>query len=128
MYSQGQVNFAAAVLLMPRNASYIYDVASGGIELSYAYEVKAAAKGHAPFNKLIRDKTARAWRSCSNARIQNVFGGVQPASFVANDHMQQICSGGGSPVGIDALRDDALEAILKAIREVPAVSKVMSYR
>lgn len=128
MYSSGQVDFASAVLFMPRNASYIYEVTSGGIELAYAYEVKAQGKGQSLFNKLIREKTSREWHSCSNARIQNVFGGVQPASFVANAHMQQICSGGGSPVSVEQLRDDALDAVVRAIREVPAVSKAVSYR
>jgi hypothetical protein len=128
IYSTDQVNFVSAVLLMPRNASYIYEVTSSGIELAYAYEVKAQGKGQPPFNKLIREKASRQWHSCSNARIQNVFGGVQPASFVANPHMQQTCSGGGSPVSVEQLRDDALDVVVRAVGEVPAVSKAVSYR
>jgi len=127
-YSQSDVNILAAALLMPRNASYIYDVSSGGIQLAYAFEVKATSKGAAPFDEVVRDRASREWRSCSNARIQNVFGGVQRADFVANDHMQSICGSGGSPASPDALRNEAVNRVAIAIGRIPAVAAAVSGR
>ncbi|KAA0678190.1 hypothetical protein DS837_28135 [Azospirillum brasilense] len=128
VYSQGDVNLLAAALLMPRNASYQYDLTTGGVELAYAFEVKATGKGIQPYDNLLRDKVSRSWRSCSNARIQNVFGGVQRADFVANDHMQQTCSGGGVPVSADSLRNNVLDDVVRSIKRIPAIERVASLR
>ena len=125
MYSQGQVNILAAAMFMPQNASYIYDLSTGGIELSYAFEIKATGKGAGAYNKLLRDKVSEQWRTCSNARIQNVFGGVQPANFVANDQMQQVC-GGGAPVSSEQVRDTALNRVIDSLKEIPAIAKAAS--
>ncbi|KAA0573336.1 hypothetical protein FZ983_30450 [Azospirillum sp. B21] len=122
-YSQTDVNLLAAALLMPRNASYIYEVSSGGVQLSYAFEVKATSKGAPAFDELVRDRASREWRSCSNARIQNVFGGVQRADFVANDHMQTVCGNGGSPSSPDALRSEAISRLVTAIGRIPGIAK-----
>ncbi len=125
-YSQSDVNILAAALLMPRNASYIYEVSSGGVQLAYAFEVKATSKKGQAFDELVRDRASREWRSCSNARIQNVFGGVQRADFVANDHMQSICGGGGSPTSPDALRSEAVGRIAAVIGKIPAVAAAVN--
>lgn len=121
-YSQTDVNLLAAALLMPRNASYAYEVSSGGVQLSYAFEVKATSKGAAAFDELVRDRASREWRSCSNARVQNVFGGIQRADFVANDHMQGVCGNGGSPSSPDALRSEAINRLVAAIGRIPAIA------
>uniref|UniRef100_Q46MB7 Uncharacterized protein n=2 Tax=Cupriavidus TaxID=106589 RepID=Q46MB7_CUPPJ len=41
--AQYNVNIVAAALLMPRNASYLYDKRTGGISLEYAYEIKGSS-------------------------------------------------------------------------------------
>lgn len=128
VYSQGDVNLLAAVMLMPRNASYLYDVTTGGVEVAYAFEIKANGKGMQPYDHLLRDKTNRTWRSCSNARIQNVFGGVQRADFVANDHMAQTCNGGGTPVSADRLRDSVLDDVIRSIKRIPVIERIASTR
>lgn len=125
-YSQSDVNMLAAALLMPRNASYIYEVSSGGVQLAYAFEVKATSKGEAPFDELVRDRASREWRSCSNERIQNVFGGVQRADFVANDHMRSVCGAGSSPASPDMLRNEAIDRLVTVIGRIPAIAKVAS--
>jgi len=127
-YSQTDVNLLAAALLMPRNASYAYEVSSGGVQLSYAFEIKAASKGAPAFDEVVRDRASREWRSCSNARVQNVFGGVQRADFVANDHMQTICGGGGSPSSPDALRSEAINRLVAAIGRIPAIANASAVR
>jgi hypothetical protein len=127
-YNRGDVNLLAAALLMPRGASYLYEVNSGGIQLSYAYEVRADGKGMEPISELIREKESRSWNSCSNARIQNVFGGVERADFLANQHMQSACSGGSRPVSIDDLREGALTKIAHVIAKVPSVAKAVDER
>ena len=116
-YQDYQVNLMAAVLLMPRNASYMYDLVSGGAELSYAIDVSISRNGTRVFNKLIRDRETRSYSFCRNARIQNVFGGVQAATFVANDHMQSQCSGNSSPVRARDLRERVIDGIAEQIRE-----------
>lgn len=122
MYSRGQVDLLAAAMLMPRNASYLYDLTTGGIELAYAFDIKVQSKGVAAYDTLLRDKINKQWRTCSNARIQNVFGGVEPATFVANDHMQQTCHG-GEPMNAEQVRDEALNRVMKSIKEIPAIAK-----
>ncbi|MBF0334954.1 MAG: hypothetical protein HQL40_15115, partial [Alphaproteobacteria bacterium] len=119
IYDQYQVNLLSAVLLMPKNASYIYDVSTGGIELSYAFEVTATGKAFPPYAKLIRDRVTRQWQTCSNARIQNVFGGVQPANFVANEHMQQTCGSTQALATPDQLRDVVIDALAREIGQIP---------
>lgn len=128
VYSQGDVNILAAVMLMPRNASYLYDVTSGGVEVAYAFEIKANGKSMAPYDYLLRDKVSRSWRSCSNARIQNVFGGVQPADFVANNHMQQTCNSNSSSISVDRLRDTVLDDVIRSIKRIPAIERAASIR
>lgn len=128
MYASYQVNLLAAALLMPRNATYSYDVTTGGIELSYAFEVKATDRRQPPFDRLVRKTASREWHSCSNARIQNVFGGVQPASFVANDHMQQVCSSSAGPASPSAVSAQALDDVVQVIREIPAIQNALSRR
>ena len=128
MYAQHQVNLLGAVLLMPRNASYVYEVAQGGVDVSYAFEVKAEGRGFPPVDQLIRERVSHSWTACSNARIQNVFGGVQPATFVANDHQVSTCSGNSGEVSSDKLRDSALEKIVAVIGKIPPIQRAVAIR
>lgn len=57
-YSHSEVNFISAALLMPRNASYLYEVVSGGAEIEYGYVISAVADGKAIYDELIRGRVA----------------------------------------------------------------------
>lgn len=119
-YAQHEVNLLSAALLMPRNASYLYEVVSGGAEIEYGYVVSAVADGKKIYDEVIRGKVGGEYRRCQNARIQNVFGGVSSADFVANEDMQQRCSGPSS-VSIDELRKDILSKIVDGVLKVPPI-------
>ncbi|MBZ0104615.1 MAG: hypothetical protein K8H84_03200 [Sulfuricella denitrificans] len=119
-YSQGQVNFLSGALLMPRNASYLYEVISGGAEIEYGYVVDAISEGKTIYEKVIRGKVGGEYQRCQNERIQNVFGGVNPATFVANDDQKQRCSG-PSATSLDQLRNEVLSKVVEGVREMPAI-------
>lgn len=119
-YAQHQVSLLSAALLMPRNASYLYEVISGGAEIEYGYVVDAVADGKTVYDKVIRGRVGGEYQRCQNARIQNVFGGVNPADFVANDDQQQRCSG-ASAASMDRLRREVLSKVVDGVRELPVV-------
>jgi len=91
-YAQYQVNFAAAVLLMPQNATYQFEYSQGGYEYEYAFDVALVRKDGSKSDRVVRDKGKLEWSSCKNMRIVNVFGGSQPAGFMANADMRNLCS------------------------------------
>jgi hypothetical protein len=123
-YAQHQVNFAAAVLLMPRNASYLYDISTSGSAIDYGYVVKVEAPNSPVFEQVVRGTAEGQDVRCSNARIQNVFGGVQAAEFVANEDMAVRCrSGNGKSMG--ALRADVYDAVADSVRSAPAIRRVI---
>lgn len=124
-YAQHQVNLISAALLMPRNASYLYEVVSGGAEIEYGYVVSAITDGKTAYDKVIRGKVGGEYRHCQNARIQNVFGGVNPADFVANEDQQQRCSG-PSATSMDQLRNEVLSKVVEGVKEVPAIKAAES--
>jgi hypothetical protein len=105
---------------MPRNASYIYEVVSGGAELEYGYVVTATVDGKVIYDELIRVKVGGQYRRCQNARIQNVFGGTSSAGFVANDDMRQRCAGPSS-VSIEQLRQEVFSKIIDGVLKVPPI-------
>lgn len=112
-----EVNIIAAVILMPRNASYMYEVISGGAKISYAYEITAFNENDQKiYNKLIRNNISETYKRCQNQRIQNVFGGVEKATFIANKNMERECNNGNSDVDIDALRLRINYEIIDGIR------------
>jgi len=116
-YAQHEVNIIQAALLMPRNAAYLYDVTSGGAEIEYGYVVTAVFDGKNIHDELVRGKVGGEYRRCQNARIQNVFGGVTSAGFVANSHMEQMC-GGSQAVSIDSLRSEVYSKLVEGILKV----------
>ena len=113
----------SAVLLMPRNASYLYEVVSGGAEIEYGYVVSAFADGKSIYDEVIRGRVGGQYRRCQNARIQNVFGGVSSAGFVANNDMQQRCSGPSSAT-IEKLREDVFSKVVDSVLMVPPIKVV----
>ena len=119
-YAQYEVNFLAGALLMPRNASYLYEFISGGNEIDYGYVVTAAIDGKTVYDEVIRGKVGAEYGRCQNARIQNVFGGVSSAEFIANDDMQRRCNA-SSPVSMEVLRDDVLSKIALSVLKVPSI-------
>ena len=69
----------------------------------------------------MRGKVGGTYARCENARIQNVFGGVTSAGFVANDDMQRRCNGQRS-VQVEDLRRDVLSKILESVKNVPQIA------
>jgi hypothetical protein len=122
-YATHEVNMVSAILLMPRNASYLYEVVSGGAEIEYGYVVSAFVDGKSIYDEVVRGRVGGEYRRCQNARIQNVFGGVSSAGFVANDDMQRRCSGPSS-ASIENLRKDVFSKVVDGVLKVPPVKVV----
>jgi len=124
-YAQHQVNIVSAALLMPNNASYIYDIVSGGKEIEYGYVVSAHKGGEKIFDKVIRGTVNGKYEKCQNSHIQNVFGGVSPANFIANDDMRQRCSGSRSnPRTMESLRKSVYSKVVEGVLEIPSIDRV----
>lgn len=126
-YAQYQVNLVGSVLLMPRNASYLYEVVTGGAEIEYGYVVTAINNDKVIYDEVIRGKVNGEYERCKNARIQNVFGGVSPASFVANDDMRVRC-GDRSVVSMENLRKEVLSKVVDGILKVPPIKFVHKFQ
>lgn len=124
-YSTADINFLSAALLMPKNASYLFDLVTGGYSLDYGYVVTARRDQSPPTESVVRGKVEANYRKCLNPRIQNVFGGVSRADFVANENMQQRCSGPSS-ASMDELRQQVLAKIADQVINVPGIHAVHS--
>ena len=74
----------------------------------------------------LRDRITYSNSKCTNARIQNVFGGVQRAEFIANDDMVHRCSGSSSNKSIDDLRAEVYARITRTIAALPPIARVQS--
>lgn len=119
-YSFSEVSFFNAVLLMPRNASYLFDLITAGAEIEYGYGVAASKGGKQFFDEVTRGRVGGEFSRCQNQRIQNVFGGISSANFIANDDMQSRC-GYSKPVGIDGLRASVLGKVVDLVSVIPDV-------
>lgn len=119
-YASHQVNPFGAAFMMPRDASYLYEVTTGGMEIEYGYVVQAHANGKPVFDKLVRGRLDQSWQRCANARVQNVFGGVIPAQFVANPDMEQRCAGSDS-ASPDTLRGRVLSEVVREVLNIPEI-------
>jgi hypothetical protein len=82
-----------------------------------------AADSKTIYDEIVRGKVGGEYRRCQNARIQNVFGGVTSADFVANDDMQQRCSGQNS-ASVEDLRKDILSKIVNNVLKIPPIKAV----
>lgn len=122
-YSNGQVDILSAALLMPKNASYQFDLRTGGAEIEYGYVVSAWRDGKKLSEGVVRGKVGGEYRKCENARVVNVFGGVSAAGFMANDDMRRACSG-PTTVSMDDLRGQVLEKITAQVRSIPEIERV----
>lgn len=124
-YSYFQVDVLKAALLMPKNASYLFDLKTGGAELDYGYVVSSWKNGVKLRETILRGKLGGTSRKCENPRIVNVFGGVSSAGFVANNDMESACSG-QNEISMDALRSELLGKIANDVLATPEISEVHS--
>jgi hypothetical protein len=124
-YSYGQVDILSAALLMPKNASYQFDLRTGGAEIEYGYVVSSWRDGKKLSEGVVRGKVGGEYRKCENARVINVFGGVSAAGFMANDDMRRACSG-PTTVSIEDLRGQVLEKITAEVHLIPEIERVHS--
>lgn len=122
-YSNDQVNIVSAALLMPRGASYMFDLYSGTTEIDYGYSITAFKAGVMTHEEIVRGKIGDTYARCTNQRIQNVFGGTTAASFMANDDMVRRCSG-PNEIKLDKLRSQVIDEVVKAVRRIPDVERV----
>jgi uncharacterized protein YceK len=124
-YSYYQVDLLKAALLMPKNASYLFDLKSGGAELDFGYVVSAWKNGVKLQENVIRGKLGGSYRKCENARIVNVFGGISSAGFIANSDMESACSG-QREISMESLRSELLGKISAGVGGIPEISEVHS--
>lgn len=122
-YAQHDVDLMKAALLMPRNASYMYDWKSGGVELDYGYAIQVQHNNKTLLDELVRGTLTETFVRCDNPRVVNVFGGTTRADFVANSHMSSKCSGANSSSpSIQDLKGRALLLLVDKIVSVEPLS------
>jgi hypothetical protein len=119
-YGYSDVNALYAALFMPRNASYMFDLTSGGATIDYGYVITAREAGKPTHEQVARGKVEAAYGKCLNARVQNVFGGTTAATFIANDNMQSRCARQTAP-SLDDLRSEVLDKLITKVLEVPPI-------
>ena len=122
-YGYYDVDLVSAALLMPKGASYQFDLRTNSTEIEYGYVVSSWRKGKKLSEEVVRGKIGGESRSCENARIVNVFGGVSSAGFQANDQMRELC-GSSTTVSIDSLRNQVFDKLTEQILQISEVSKV----
>jgi hypothetical protein len=123
-YAQHQVDIGYAVLLMPRNASYLYDISRSGSSIDYGYVVTVEGGGAPRFEKLVRGTATGEQVHCSNSRVQNVFGGVQGADWVANSDMAARCRAGNGK-SMNELREQILREVADAATQAPQLKPLV---
>jgi hypothetical protein len=121
-----QVAPLVAVLTMPRGASFLYDVTHGGAEVHFAYDIRAKQDGKVIFEKLLRDKLGETYYYCSNARVQNVYGGLSGASFWPNAQVQTFCQQGRARVDVTHLREKIPERLAAEISSIPVIANTVA--
>lgn len=121
-YPQYQVDLVGA-MLMPQNASYIYEVQSERAAIEFGYAVTAVKNEKIIFDKVTKGEISDTGTRCINMRIRNVFGGETAANFMANDDMKSRCSNSGS-ASMDSLRNQVINNILVEIKSIPVVARV----
>lgn len=121
-YADYQVDRMAAVLFMPRNASYSFELVSNEISIDYGYVISYKKNGQKISEEIVRGIESYQNNKCQNQRITNVFGGNQPADFIANDDMRSKCSGYAK--SMDSLRSDVYLKIVEKVMNIQDVKKV----
>ncbi len=120
-----QHDLLVGVLLLPRNASTHFEVAQGGAEINFAYEVIVERDGKVIVERLIRDSVRQEYRFCSNMRVVNVFGGTTAASAFPNQQVAALCQQGQQPVSVTALRADILRRMTEEIAGITPIMEAI---
>lgn len=121
--SYTDMNALVAVLMVPRGASFLYDVTQGGAEIQFAYEVKAMQYGQSLVEKIIREKVGDTYYACSNPRVQNVYGGLSRAEVWPNAQVESLCQRGGTRTDVTHYRRKIPERLAAEIASIPAIAK-----
>lgn len=122
-YAFHNVDPVQAALFMPRHASYMYDIKSGGVELEYGYVVHLEQNGITLLDELVRGTIKENFVRCENPRVVNVFGGITRANFVANGDMSSRCSGATtSSPSVQTLKGQVLALLVDKIVSVGALA------
>ena len=117
------MNALVAVLMVPRGASFLYDVTQGGAEIQFAYEVKAMQHGQSLVEKIIREKVGDTYYACSNPRVQNVYGGLSRAEMWPNAQVESLCQRGGTRTDVTHYRRKIPERLAAEIALIPVIAK-----
>ncbi len=117
------VNIMAAILLLPRNASVLFDIRKGGASLDYGWEIVVKVDGRVVETQLVRDRVNAEYHECSNMRFQNVFGGVGAFNHYPNSQVESFCRSGGTRVSPSTLRERMLDRIAQTIITMKAISE-----
>ena len=126
-YAQHEVNLISAALLMPRNATYMFDRVSGGIAVDYRFNIRISLEEENILSDRVNERKERIYINCTNQRIVNVFGGVSRADFIANQHMGNICSVGSMPSNPADLLDEIAEDIANVIVSSPKIAHIIEF-
>lgn len=121
-YADYQVDRMAAVLFMPRNASYLFDLVSNDVSIDYGYVISYQKNGQKISEEVVRGVDSHQNRRCQYKRIQNVFGGNQAADFDANDDMRSKCS--GYQRSVESMRTEIYNKIANKVLEIEDIKKV----
>ena len=112
---------------MPRNATYLYDVNTGGFSINYLFDVKLTQGSKDILKEKIQGKREIKYSNCSNARIRNVYGGESSAEFVANQNMQNRCNVNTSSVDVDAIYEMVMKDVASQILSLPPINNRLQY-
>lgn len=126
VYSNYQVNALSAALLMPKNASYLFDLYSGGAEIEYGFLISASSGKKPLYKELVRGRVNESYQRCQNYRVQNVFGGITSANFVANQDMESKCAGQTS-LNLEYMRKEVMSKIVDVVKKIPPIQRAHSF-
>lgn len=85
------------VWLSAENAVCEFDILSELADLEYAALVRLREpSGELAFERVFDGQFGSSRVEFRDSRIRNVFGGAQPAGFVANSDMERLCNAPGT--------------------------------
>lgn len=122
-YPRYEVSTGAALMLMPRDSTYMFDRRRGGIEIAYAYSIEVKNSTGNIHREVFRNQEKSTYTTCANQRIKNVFGGESAAQFVANDDMRSKCSDSTGKVSFEELRKRIIRGLADHIVRIPSLTQ-----
>lgn len=103
-----------AVLAMPKNASFLFDVIEQDQRIEWRYEIRIRGlKGER--SKVLKDTETSSAHQCVNARIVNVFGGVSAPSGWPNAQTASYCTGNANLTSLHDVREKVLDRVSQEI-------------